>query len=157
MTSRQIEIIENSWDVVLLNPEEASEIFYTKLFSIEPGLRFLFKEDISSQAHKLVSMITFVVHKLDNLEEVMEDVRDLGLRHKKYQVKPEYFESLASALLWTLENRLGKAWNDETKEAWVTIYSTLANGMINAVNESQSVNTEFYSTSTGNHSLSSGL
>src|SRR5688572_33507128 len=107
MTARQIEIIENSWDFILLNPEEASEIFYTRLFFLDPNLRQLFKEDISSQAKKLISLITFVVHKLNDMDEIMSDVRDLGLRHKKYNVRPENFDTVASSLLWTLENKLG--------------------------------------------------
>src|SRR5688572_20924660 len=103
MTARQIEIIENSWDILLLNPEEASEIFYTRLFFLDPRLRSLFGEDINSQAQKLTSMITFVVHKLHDLEKVMADVKELGLRHKKYGVSTEYFATLESALLLTLE------------------------------------------------------
>ena len=137
MTPRQIEIIENSWDVLLLNPEEASEIFYSRLFFLDPKLRPLFKEDISSQAQKLVSTITFIVHKLHDLDEVLEDVRELGLRHQQYNVKPEDFITVASALLWTLESRLGKLWDKETKDAWITIYSTLSNTMIDAVAKAQ--------------------
>ena len=139
MTLKQIEIIENSWDIILHTPEEASEIFYARLFSLDPSLRQLFKEDISSQAQKLVSTITFVVHKLHDLEEIMADVRELGLRHKSYNVRPEYFPTVGSALLWTLENRLGKLWNEETKEAWVTIYSILSKAMIDTVEETQPV------------------
>lgn len=139
MTHRQIEIIENSWDVILLNPEEASEIFYTRLFFLNPGLRPLFKEDISSQAQKLISTITFIVHKLNDLEGILEDVKDLGLRHQKYNVKPEDFTIVGSALLWTLENRLGELWDNETKQAWATIYSILSKVMIEAIDKPQPI------------------
>ncbi|HEU5291329.1 MAG TPA: globin domain-containing protein [Cyclobacteriaceae bacterium] len=139
MTDRQIEIIENSWDFLLLNPEETSELFYTKLFSLDPGLRVLFGEDISSQAQKLTSMITFVVHKLNDLDEIMSDVKELGVRHKKYGVKQEYFAIVEVALLWTLESRLGKLWNTETKDAWAKIYSILSKTMMEAVDESQPI------------------
>ena len=138
MTSRQIEIIENSWDMVLLYPEEASEMFYERLFFLNPKLRPLFKEDISSQAQKLISTITFIVHKLHDLDEILEDVRELGVRHQRYNVKPEDFITVASALLWTLESRLGNLWDTETKEAWITIYSTLSNTMIDAMTKAQS-------------------
>jgi len=139
MTPRQIEIIENSWDFILLDPQAAGELFYSKLFAFEPSLRMLFTGDIKSQSEKLVSMITFFVHKVNDMDELMSDVRDLGVRHKKYNVKPEYFAIVASALLWTLENKLGKSWDEETKEAWVTMYSIISKTMIDAVNESQAV------------------
>lgn len=69
LTNRQIEVIENSWDILLLNPEVTSEVFYSRLFLLDPSLRLLFKEDIYSQTQKLTSMITFIVHKLNSLEE----------------------------------------------------------------------------------------
>ena len=141
MTARQIEIIENSWDFILLNPEEASEIFYARLFFLEPSLRQLFKEDINSQAKNLISLITFVVHKLNDLDEIMSDVRDLGLRHKNYNVKPEYFATVGSSLLWTLENKLGNLWDEEAKQAWLTMYSTLSKTMIEAMQENEIVTT----------------
>ena len=139
MTSRQIEIIENSWDFILLDPQGAGEIFYSKLFTLEPSLRRLFNEDIKSQSQKLISMITFFVHKVNDLDELMSDVRDLGVRHKKYNVRQEHFTIVATALLWTLENKLGKSWDEETKNAWVTMYSIISKTMIDAVNESQTV------------------
>ena len=137
MTHRQIEIIENSWDILLLHPEEASETFYARLFFLDPSLRLLFGEDINSQAQKLVAMITFIVHKLNDLDDIMADVKDLGLRHKEYKVRPEHFVSLSSALLWTLEKRLGKLWDDETKVAWATIYDIISKPMIDAVSTPQ--------------------
>lgn len=139
MTQRQIELIEDSWDFILLDPQGAGELFYSKLFSLEPSLRHLFKGDISLQSQKLISMITFFVHKVNDLDEILSDVKDLGMRHKKYDVKPEYFATVASALLWTLENKLGKMWGEETKDAWVTMYTILSKAMIEAVGESQTI------------------
>jgi nitric oxide dioxygenase len=52
-------------------------------------------------------------------------------------VKSEDFVTVASAFLWTLENRLGESWDEETKEAWVVIYSALSNTMIDAVDKAQ--------------------
>jgi hemoglobin-like flavoprotein len=132
MTSRQIEIIENSWDFVLLNTEETGAIFYEKLFELRPELRQLFRDDIKSQSQKLISLITFVVHKANNLDEIIPDVRALGSRHKTYRVKPEYYNIVGSALLWTLEKQLNNLWDEETKKAWTTIYELLSKIMIEA-------------------------
>jgi nitric oxide dioxygenase len=136
MTSRQIELIENSWDYVLLNVEEAGSIFYKKLFELRPELRTLFKGDLKSQAQKLTSMITFLVHKLNNLQDVKSDIIALGKRHKNYQVKPGHYETVGQALLWTLEQGLGKDWNDELRTAWLELYTLLSKIMIAAQEES---------------------
>jgi hemoglobin-like flavoprotein len=134
MTPRQIELIENSWDFVILNTKETGQIFYTKLFELDSDLKQLFKTDINSQSQKLIALITFVVHKLNTLEEVSKDVKALGVRHKNYKVKEEHYATVAAALLWTLEKSLGNQWNDELKEAWTTVYTVLSSIMIEAQN-----------------------
>ncbi len=141
MTQEQINLVEDSWDFIILNTSEAGKIFYTKLFELDPFLQSLFKEDIESQSRKLVSMITFVVHKLNNLDEVINDVIALGKRHAGYKVKKEYYGTVAAALLWTLEQALQERWNEEMKGAWVAVYTILSETMIKAMQE-RAVETE---------------
>lgn len=135
MTQRQIDLVESSWDFILTNTNEAGMIFYEKLFEIDPNLRPLFKADIKAQSQKLISLLTFAVHKLNNFNEIVTDVKALGQRHKNYQVKPEHYNTVAEALLWTLEKGLGEQWDEEMKEAWVTLYQTISKVMIEAANE----------------------
>ena len=132
MTPRQISLIEDSWDYIITNTEEAGNIFYTRLFEQSPHLKHLFKENMRDQERKLISMITFAVSKLNNLGEVMNDVKALGTRHKGYGVKDEMYNDVATALLWTLEQGLGSRWNEEVKEAWTALYVTLSGIMAKA-------------------------
>jgi nitric oxide dioxygenase len=132
LTPEQIKLVENSWDYILLNSNEAGTIFYKKLFSMAPELRQLFKGDINSQSQKLVSLITFAVHKLNSFNDIVSDVRTLGMRHKGYKVKPEHYSVVNEALLWTLSKGLGDRWNDETKQAWAATYQALSKIMIEA-------------------------
>src|SRR5437879_9110185 len=101
MTSMEIEMIENSWDYIILNVEEAGELFYSRLFEIRPELTSLFKSDVRDQSRKLTAMITFLVHKLNTLDEVKKDIVALAQRHNNYKVKTEYYETVGAALLWT--------------------------------------------------------
>lgn len=132
MTPRQISLIEESWDYVITNTTEAGNLFYTRLFEQSPHLRPLFKGDMREQEKKLMSLITFAVSKINNLGEIMNDVKALGTRHKGYGVKDDHYTDVATALLWTLEQGLGKKWNNELKEAWTTLYVTLAGIMSKA-------------------------
>jgi hemoglobin-like flavoprotein len=132
LTSRQIELVENSWDYALINANDTGSIFYRKLFSLNPGLRHLFKGDLTSQAQKFVAMITFSVHKLHNMEDILEDVRALGARHKGYAIDTAHYDTVGVALLWTMEKALGKAWNDEVRDAWLEVYNALAKTMMEA-------------------------
>ena len=135
MTPKQIELVEDSWDFAITNTEGAGMIFYSRLFEIAPELKPLFKESQEAQAQKLVSLISFAVSKLNTIGEIVDDVKSLGKRHKKYNVKPEHYAIVAEALLWTLEKALQKRWNKEMKEAWVTVYTLLSTTMIAASQE----------------------
>lgn len=136
MTSRQIELIENSWDFVITNTEEAGHLFYERLFEESPHLRPLFKGDIREQERKLISLITFAVSKLNNIDEIIKDVEALGARHRNYGVKNEHYQNVASALLWTLEKGLGSSWNPELKQAWTDLYVALT-GIMTRMPEKQ--------------------
>jgi nitric oxide dioxygenase len=131
MTPRQIEIVEESWDYVITNTEEAGQLFYDRLFAESPQLRPLFKGNMRDQERKLISLITFAVSKLNNLDEIKNDVVALGARHRNYGVKEEHYSNVASALLWTLEKGLGQKWTPEVKQAWTDLYMTLA-GIMNS-------------------------
>ena len=136
LTSKQIELVENSWDYVLLHSQEPGAAFYKKLFEIDPALRLLFKGEIHGQSQKFVAMITFVVHKLKKTDKIIADVKALGIHHHQYSVKPEHYASMAVALLWTIENTLGKQRSNEIKEAWLAVYTALAKTMIGVQNNS---------------------
>jgi hemoglobin-like flavoprotein len=132
MTPREIKLVEESWAYIIKNVEGAAGLFYTRLFEQSPHLKPMFKENMREQERKLVAMITFAVSKLNNLDEIANDVKALGTRHKGYGVKDEYYNDVAGALLWTLEQGLGSKWNDEVKEAWTKVYVTLAEIMTKA-------------------------
>ena len=135
MTTRQKELVEDSWDFVITNTKEAGMIFYSRLFEIAPQLKPLFKESSEAQAKKLVALITYAVTKLHTIDEIVDDVKSLGIRHGNYNVKPEHYAIVAQALLWTLEKALQNRWNEEMKEAWVAVYTLLSTTMINAAQE----------------------
>ena len=105
-------------------------LFYSRLFYLNPSLRILFKDDLTIQSEKLVAMITFIVHKLNRLEEVILEIHALGDRHKNYQVRKEHFQTVGEALLWTLEKNLQNQWNEELKNAWITVYETISSTMM---------------------------
>jgi hemoglobin-like flavoprotein len=129
MTEQQISLIEKSWDYVVKNVEEAGMVFYGKLFELNPEVRAMFPTEIRPQAGKLIAMISFVVSKIRNLDEVIEDVKQLGKRHNNYKVEDHHYGVVAQALLITLETALGNQWNDEVKEAWVQCYTILSGVM----------------------------
>ena len=134
-TSKQKELVQSTFAQVVPIKEQAASIFYDKLFELDPALKPLFKGDIKEQGVKLMTMLAAAVKGLDDLGSLVPVVQDLGKRHVGYGVTDAHYDTVAEALLYTLETGLGDSWNDEVKDAWVAIYTVLATTMKDASKE----------------------
>lgn len=132
MTPEQIALVQGTWAKVVPIKETAADLFYGKLFELDPNLRPLFKGDIREQGRKLMTMITLAVKGLDDLPALVPAVKDLGKRHAGYGVTAAHYGTVATALLWTLEKGLGDAFTPPVKDAWTQTYTVLANTMQSA-------------------------
>jgi hemoglobin-like flavoprotein len=132
MTERQVQLVQQSWQLIKPVGKQAGLIFYEKLFAAAPGIRHLFKEDISSQADKLTVMLGYVVQKLDRLEDIIGEVQQLGARHNQYGALPEHYDVVGNCLIATLKAALKDQWNDELQKAWGTAFTILKTAMVAA-------------------------
>jgi hemoglobin-like flavoprotein len=132
MTPEQIDLIKKSWEAVMPIKATAAELFYNRLFELDPALKPLFKGDMTVQGQKLMMMINAAVGGLDRLDTLVPVVQDLGKRHVAYGVKDAHYDTVGAALLWTLEKGLGDAFTPEVKESWATVYGVLASTMKSA-------------------------
>ena len=122
-------MVRASFTQVVPIKEAAASLFYNRLFELDPSLRPLFKGDMTAQGKKLMQMIGFCVGKLDALDEIVPAVKQLGQRHAGYGVTPAHYDTVAGALLWTLEQGLGPAFTPDVKAAWTAVYGVLATTM----------------------------
>lgn len=132
MTPKQVEVVQGTWKKVLPIADTAAELFYGKLFSLDPALKPLFKGDMKAQGRKLMQMIGIAVNGLSNLASIVPAVQDLGRRHVRYGVKDAHYDTVGAALLWTLEQGLGELYNEDVKAAWASAYGLLASTMKDA-------------------------
>jgi hemoglobin-like flavoprotein len=130
MTERQILLVKNSWSYVIVNSEEAGQLFYQRLFEVAPGVKHMFKGDHKEQARKLMNMVTLIVSKLQKLDDILNEIKMLSQRHGKYGAQPAHYKVVGECLIWTLEKGLAEKWNKETEEAWITVHTVLADAMI---------------------------
>ena len=132
MDATQITLSQSTWSKVLPVSKTAADLFYNRLFEIDPSTEALFKGDMKEQGRKLMQMITAAVNGLNDLDGLVPAVQDLGRRHGGYGVRDEHYGSVASALLWTLEQGLGEDFTPEVKTAWTATYMLLARVMQDA-------------------------
>jgi hemoglobin-like flavoprotein len=69
-----------------------------------------------------------------DIEILTEILLELGEKHVKYGVKPEYFPSMGRALIDTVGEELGDYFTDAVKADWVEVYGALSYDMIRAQN-----------------------
>jgi hemoglobin-like flavoprotein len=126
MTPRQIALVQESWKRVLPLGDQAAELLYARLFSLEPSLEKLFKGDLREQGRKLMAMVSAAVSSLTRLDSIVPIVQALGRRHAGYGVEARHYAIVEEALVWTLQQGLGASFTKETEQAWRTAYRVLA-------------------------------
>jgi len=134
MTNDNFELVKKSWAIIAkIDFEIVGGAFYIRLFQIAPELRPLFKNtSMTEQSVKLGCMLSYVISKFEQADDIIEELKTLAQRHTKYGVKEQHYIAVGNALLWTLEQGLGEYWNEELHSAWIDFYETLSAIMIDA-------------------------
>lgn len=129
MNPQEISLVKTTFQKVAPNADRAAVIFYARLFELDPSLRELFHGDMGGQGRKLMHMLGLAVDGLDRLEALAPIIRHLGMRHAGYHVKERHYETVGTALLWTLEKGLGADFTASVRDAWTKVYWLLAETM----------------------------
>jgi hemoglobin-like flavoprotein len=129
VTPQQVELVKKTWVMVVPISDKAAELFYGRLFELEPEYKAMFKGDMMDQGKKLMKTINIAVESLDDVEPLIPTLKQMGADHAGYGVKERDYNVVGASLLWTLEKGLGDAFTDEVKNAWGAVYEVLASVM----------------------------
>ena len=131
--SSDIELVQSSFEKVVPIADQAADLFYNRLFEIAPDVKPLFGEsDMKAQGKKLMATLGVAVRGLSDLEATVPVIQKLAQNHVQYGVKPEHYEPVGDALIWTLGQGLGEGFTPEVKTAWVGVYTLVSETMIAA-------------------------
>ena len=108
-------------------------LFYGKLFELDPGAHRLFHNDLAAQGRKVMDMLTSVAESLHDFEPMRSRLAELGRQHAEYGVRPEQYETLTRALLWSLTQALGANFDPSTREAWTKALAAICAAMQSGV------------------------
>lgn len=129
LTPQQIADVQRTWELCVPIAATAAELFYAKLFELDPTLRALFPSDLKEQKTKLMTTITVAVRGLKDLGTLVPVLQNLGKRHVAYRVQDKDYDTVGAALLDTLEKGLGKEWTPPVKAGWIAVYGVVATTM----------------------------
>ena len=79
---------------------------------------------------KVVKTVDVAIQNLENMEDLLTILKNLGERHVPRGVTKGDYETLGGAIMLSLEQALGSAFNFELKRAWGIVYTALKNGCI---------------------------
>ena len=94
-------LVKGSWAQVAPISEKAAELFYGRLFELDPTLKFLFKAPIDTQGKLLMRALDGAVAGLDNLDALVPVLQQLGARHAPYGVIERDYHTVGAAFLAT--------------------------------------------------------
>jgi hemoglobin-like flavoprotein len=126
LTPQQIVLVQASFRTVQPMSATAGELFYKRLFEIEPEVAALFKGDVGRQGREFMQVLAVAVGGLSNVTTLVPMVQQLGVRHAAYGVQARHYDAVRQALLYTLAVILQDDYTDEVRSAWATAYAMLA-------------------------------
>jgi hemoglobin-like flavoprotein len=129
MDEAQQALVRASFAKIAPLPDLTAKLFYDRLFAIDPSLRSMFKNDMKKQGAMLMAVLATAVGNLHRLDQILPTVQGLGRRHAGYGVRDSHYDTVAVALLATLEAALGDEFTEAVRSAWTACYQILAGEM----------------------------
>ena len=127
----RIELVETSFEKIKPRAVEFVSSFYQNLFETYPETQRLFgKTDMDKQGKKLLNSLILLVEGLRTPELLVPILKDLGARHKGYGTVAEYYPLVGDILLQTFAEYLQEDWTPEVAQAWLEIYTTTSQLML---------------------------
>ncbi len=137
MSPEHEQLVRASWRSFEPIAEQWAPFFYDRLFELHPASRALFKNtDMDALGPKVMQMFGAIVDALDRSAKLVEQSADLWRRHVTYGVRERDYDSVGTALIWTLEEALGAAFTPDVRSAWVEAYALLVGIMRRAARRS---------------------
>ncbi|CAM2999363.1 FAD-binding oxidoreductase [Prescottella defluvii] len=107
--------------------------FYTQFFGRSPQSRALFPAGMDGQRVKLVAAIEFIVRGLDDTEQLLPFLAQLGRDHRKYGVQREHYAAAGNALLDALRDAdSDEPWDPRSDAVWRELIALITTTMSDA-------------------------
>lgn len=121
LTAEQKRLIRVSFLRVEPALDLVAQLFFLKLFRLDPSLRKKFDGPIEVQAKKFAAGAKLAMISLGHEDGLAPTLKLLGTRHRQMGIRTRHYRTISRALVWTLERSLDKAFDRDTKDAWNTL------------------------------------
>ena len=126
-----VELLEESFDLVAPQGDELMRVFYANLFEAAPSVQPLFAQvDMDGQRAALLNMLLVLRESLRDLDDIVPDLEELGARHVDYGAKPEHYPVVGEVLIGSMAQVAGDAWKPEYTAAWQEAFPVVQDVML---------------------------
>jgi hemoglobin-like flavoprotein len=133
MNEYTISLVRESFDLVEPIAAQAGAMLNANMLEIDPSMHAVFTQAIGVPGEQLMTFIGASAAHLDEPETLMPLLDDLGRRLAAAGGHSPHYDTFRAALLKTLYEVLGVAYNDAVEEAWIDAYGEVAQRMKSAV------------------------
>jgi len=123
MTPKQMDLVEVGYHAVLNMREPFSTAFFEQLFELDPDFRDLFGDDIQGRTSWLSTALGNLVASAGGNSPL-----PAGDGATNTILEYRYF-TVGAALLWALEESLGRLFSPAMEEAWAAAFYSHSVGM----------------------------
>ncbi|HXG78856.1 MAG TPA: globin domain-containing protein [Methyloceanibacter sp.] len=126
LTPAQKRLIHQSF--VKLEPalELVGQLFFLKLYRLDPALRERFGSDPKKLGRKFMAAAKLTVIALKYDDCLAPTLRLLGVRQRMLGMKVRDYRLMGKAWTWTLERSLEKQLTRQTKDAWTSLITQVS-------------------------------
>jgi nitric oxide dioxygenase len=140
MADLDVPTLEHSFGVIAENSNDGQDFvaaLYKRLFAEYPQAAALFANtDMARQEKALLGALVRIFGLLRDVPRLVDYLTELGARHNQYGVRDEHYPMVGAALMDTLREFAGSAWEEPRwTEAWTNAYGTIAHIMSHAGRE----------------------
>jgi len=121
LTAEQKRLIRLSFSRVEPALDLVAQLFFLKLFRLDPSVRKKFSGPIEVQARKFAAGAKLAMISLGHEDGLAPTLKLLGARHRQIGIRSRHYRTMSRALVWTLERSLEKNFDRDTKDAWNTL------------------------------------
>jgi nitric oxide dioxygenase len=129
LSQKNIEIIKSTVPVLEKHGKDITTRFYQLMFSNHPELLNIFNHANQKQGKQqtaLANAVYSAAAHIENLEEILDDVKLIAHKHRSLGIKPEQYPIVGENLLAAIKDVLGDAATDEIIDAWKEAYQVIA-------------------------------
>ncbi len=124
------QLVEESFENVMLRKDEFILEFYDDLFKMAPAVEPMFRNTTKEkQGQKLYNSLVILVENIRNPEAIQEILEPLGQDHVGYGAQLAHYPVVGECLINTISKLNGDQWSSDHEQAWLNTYQTVVDLM----------------------------